>query len=191
MQTSHSLIPNLVRKEIFNHLLWGHVYMSIVIGTRKLWSFELFSKYSLSMDAGLGLVICCGQRKSLKWACTMDIALLYFWYCDERKPLQTGMQDEHMNSRLSPLGPKEPSPGRQKASNTAIHLSQDQQNYSAELQILSIDPIIVCHWDFVTIMKQFHTNNGLTTEAHSGNNICVWFRVEVKIGEGDTTAKIR
>lgn len=117
-------------------------------------------------------------------SCTSDIVM-------KRNPFRLGCRMNTWIAELSPLGPKEPSPGRQKASNTAIHLSQDQQNYSAELQILSIDPIIVCHWDFVTIMKQFHNNNGLTTEALSGSNICVWFRVEVKIGYGNTMAKIR
>ena len=79
------------RNSFFNHLLgeWWFLYVNI----RRLWLLGLFTKYALPTDVAFRFMICFGQRKSLKWSCTMDLALLHFWCWDEKKfvPLYTGM----------------------------------------------------------------------------------------------------
>lgn len=106
-------------------------YMSIVIKIRKLRSFGLFSKYSLSLMLDLDLWFALAREKFLQWACTVDLAFLRFCYCEEEKfaILDTWVQMNTWSTERSLGSSKKPSPGRQTAWQAAIHLGQDQQNY--------------------------------------------------------------
>lgn len=101
--------------------------MSVVITIRKLWLLALFTKYSLPVDGGLRLMICFGQRKSLKWPCTGTLPS-----CIYDTLMRRNLYPPHWDTWIAEVSPtvnRELCPGRHTAGNSATHLSQKSENY--------------------------------------------------------------